>query len=104
MRSLRHLGFLLWLALALAMGQQAAALHDLAHATGKISHSQDSKPAPSKCGECGLFAEFSGAASTKAVAAPFVAAASPRAAFIREQSASIAARLAFLSRAPPTLL
>jgi hypothetical protein len=104
MRRLRHLGFLLWLALALALGQQAALLHDLAHATGQVSHKQDSKPAPSKCDECGLFAEFSGAASAQAVAAPFVAAASPRAVFLREQSASIAPRLAFLSRAPPTLL
>lgn len=104
MRRLRHLGFLLWLALALAMGQQAAALHDLGHATDKIFHQQDSKPAPSKCDECFACAELSGVASTKAIAAPFIAAASPRPSLRCERSASIAARVAFLSRAPPTLL
>ena len=104
MRPLRHLGFLLWLALALAMGQQAAALHDLGHAAEKLSHTQDSKPAPSKCDACFACAELSGAAGTKAVAAPFVAAVSPCPAFHEERSASIAPRLAFLSRAPPTLL
>lgn len=104
MRRLRHFGFLLSLALALAMGQQAAALHDLGHATEKLSHQQDSKPAPSKCEQHFACAELSGAAGTKALAAPYIAAASPLPALRCERSASIAARVAFLSRAPPTLL
>lgn len=104
MKRLRHLGFLLWLALALAMGQQAAALHELGHATERVTHKQDSKPAPAKCSECFLFAGLSSAAGAKASALAVVAPASPRPAVLLEQSASLAARLAFRSRAPPTLL
>jgi hypothetical protein len=104
MRRLRHLGFLLWLGLALAMGQHAAALHDLSHATERLSQKQDSKPAPLKCDQCFACAELSGAASAKAVAAPFIAAASPRPPSPCGRSVSVAALLAFLSRAPPTLL
>jgi hypothetical protein len=104
MKRLRHLGLFLWLALALTLGQQAAALHGLAHATERFSQRQDSKPAPSKCDECPLFAQLGSAVGSKAPATPVIAAASPRAVLPSERSASIAARLAFHSRAPPTLL
>jgi hypothetical protein len=104
MKPLRHIGFLLWLALAVAMGQQAAALHDLGHATERLSQKQDSKTAPSKCDECGLFAPFTGALGAKAPVAPFVAAAAAPAAPALEQSASLAVRIAFRSRAPPAVL
>jgi hypothetical protein len=106
MKALRHFGLLLWLALALAWGQQAAVLHDLGHATAQLAHQQDpSKPAPSsKCDECGLFAEFSGALAAKAVVAPFVAAAAIAAPALVPASVRLAPRLAFLSRAPPSVL
>lgn len=104
MKRLRHLGFLLSLTLALAMGQQAAALHGLVHAAEKFSQRQDSKPAPSKCDECPLFAQLGSAVGSKAPAAPLIAVASPRPVLPLERSASLAARLAFHSRGPPTLL
>jgi len=100
MKSLRRLGFLLTLALALCLGQYAAAIHDLGHATSQI-HKQDSKPGSSKCDECGLFAELSGAMGAQAPVAPFVAAATPRESFIRERNASLAPRYRHLSRGPP---
>ncbi len=104
MKSLRHLGILCGLALAVVMGQQAAVLHDLGHATGQWSHKQDSKPAPSKCDECGLAAELSSALGTTAIAVPFVASASPRPVARPDLGVHTATRLAFQSRAPPTLL
>jgi hypothetical protein len=104
MKRLRHLGFVLWLALALGLGQLGAALHGLAHATEKVSQRQDSKPAPSKCDECPLFAQLGSAVGSKGPATPVVALASPRPILRSERSASVAARLAFRSRAPPTLL
>jgi hypothetical protein len=104
MRRLRHIGFLFWLALAVAMGQQAAFLHDLGHATERLSQKRDSNPAPSKCDECSLFAPFSGALGAKAPVAPFVAATHPLAQLVSGRSASLAARLAFRSRAPPAVL
>jgi hypothetical protein len=103
MKRLRHLAFLFLLPLALAMGQQAAVLHDLGHAAEKLSGKQDPKRSPtsSKCDECGLFAELSGAVGAKAPIAPFVAASTPREAAIRERDATLAPRHAFRSRAPP---
>jgi hypothetical protein len=59
---LRNIGFLLWLALALAMGQQAAVLHDLTHAVKRIdADSKDQHPPPDTCEKCSTFAKFSGA-------------------------------------------
>lgn len=104
MNRLRHLGFFLWLALALALGQQGAMLHGLAHATEKFSQRQDSKPAPSKCDECPLFAQLGSALGSKPPVAPIIAVTSPRPVLLLERTASVAARLAFHSRAPPTLL
>ena len=49
MKALRRLGVVLWLALALVLGQQAAVVHDLGHASEKLAHKQDSKPANPKC-------------------------------------------------------
>lgn len=104
MKYLRHLGILCGLALAVVLGQHAAVLHDLGHVTGQWSHRQDSKPAPTKCDECGLAAELSSALGTTAIAVPFVASVSPRPVARPDLGVHTATRIAFESRAPPTLL
>ena len=89
------------LAFAVVIGQQAVATHDLAHAA---EHKQESTPGKTTCDKCFACAELSSAVGTSipAVALP------DSAPVIGEQhsdSAVCAApRLAFRSRAPPTLL
>jgi hypothetical protein len=104
MRSLRHLGFALWLALALAVGQQAAVLHSLSHATQKTSEKNDSTPAKAHCDACSQFAGFAGALGTHVGIPPVVIASPPHALLDHDASIRLAQRLAFLSRAPPTVL
>lgn len=104
MRSFRHLGFALWLALAFVVGQQAAALHALAHATQKVTEKHESTPAKPQCEACSQLAGFAGAVGTHVSIAPAVIASPPRALFHHDASIRTAQRLAFLSRAPPTIL
>jgi hypothetical protein len=104
MRSLRHLGFALWLALALVVGQQAAALHALSHATQSFSEKGDSTPAKSHCDACSQFAGFAGALGSHVSIPPVVIASPPQALIDHDASVRLARRLAFLSRAPPVLL
>jgi hypothetical protein len=103
MKRLRKLGFALWLALALLVGQQAAALHELAHATAELSQDKGAPTGSSKCDQHYLFAQFSGAvgafSSVAAVSADGVAAA-----LVHQAFAPAATRLAFRSQAPPTVL
>lgn len=102
MKALRRLGFALWLALALVAGQHVAALHDLGHATEKLSQ-KDIKPAPSKCGECFACAQL--AAGAPAALVVFVLAPDHGAVTTRvAQGAAAAIALAYRSQAPPTLL
>src|SRR5690349_1771512 len=68
MKLFRRLGFALWLALALVAGQHLALAHELGHATEKLAHKQDSKPAPSKCDQHIVPAQFAGAAPVHGVA------------------------------------
>ena len=104
MRSIRRLASVLWLALALLAGQQAAALHDLGHATGQLSHKQDSKTSPVSCDECFACAELSGAVGASVPVLPAVAALTPRATPLVAFGFASPARLAYRSRAPPSLL
>jgi len=98
----RRLLFALTLGLALLAGQHAAQLHDLGHALKRVSGSQqDQHPASDKCDKCSLYAPFSGAASTQALAAAIVAAAiviAPFAFLPAPLRTVVAAR----SRAPPS--
>ena len=103
MRALRKLGFLLWLALALAVGQQAALLHGLAHAVEKVAQKQDSKPTQSRCEQCSLTAQLNGLASAPTKVAPLVAALVPAATFV-VHAAPVATTVVFRSRAPPASL
>ena len=104
MRSTRRFASILWLALALLVGQQAAALHDLGHATGQLTHKQDSKAPPASCDQCFACAELSGAVGIAAPQLPLVAACTPRAAEPLDRGVTSSARLAYRSRAPPALL
>jgi hypothetical protein len=104
MKPLRRLAALLGLAFALLVGQQAAALHDLGHATERLSHKQDSKPGPSTCDQCFACAELSGAVGATPPSIPPVDAVHALFAPALEQGVAAAPRLAFRSRAPPTLL
>ena len=51
----------LWVALALLVGQQAAALHDLGHAVKRINAPlQDQYPGADSCDKCFGFSQLSG--------------------------------------------
>jgi hypothetical protein len=102
MKHMRHVAVLLWLALAFAVGEQAALLHDLGHATQRLSQRQDSNPAPAKCDECRLYAPFSASLGSKAPVAPLVTAATPLPMAAAPAGASLARRIHFRAQAPPT--
>ena len=102
MSRFRRLGLALWLALALLVGQQAAALHELGHAVAQFSD-EGAPPSSAPCDKHFLFAQSFGPAgaceSVPAVSADAVAATPPA-----QQYAPATTRFAFRSRAPPTLL
>jgi hypothetical protein len=104
MRGSRRFASALWLALALLVGQQAAALHDLGHANGQLTQKQNSKPGPTKCDQCFACAELSGAVGATPPGLPMVSASGQSFSFAFERTSSCATRLAFRSRAPPSLL
>jgi hypothetical protein len=103
MKRFRKLGFALWLALALLVGQQAAALHELGHATAEFSQDKGKPPGSSKCDKHFLFAQFSGAVGTVS-SVPAVSADEVIEALVHQAFAPAVARLAFHSRAPPAIL
>jgi hypothetical protein len=102
MKRLRKFGFAVWLALALLVGQQAAALHELGHATAQFAQDKGSPSGTTKCDKHFLFAEFCGAVGTIA-SVPAMSAQEAVAAWVHQPFAPAAARLAFHSRAPPTI-
>ena len=103
MKPLRHFGFLLCLAFALAIGQQGALLHALGHATEQVQHKGDPKPAKVACDTCATVAQPSGMpvsgllpvalSEGQVEAAPFA-----------QLPAPVRVDVVFLSRAPPVLL
>jgi hypothetical protein len=105
MNSLRRLATAFGVSLALLVSQQAAALHDLGHATERLSHKQDSKPGTSStCDQCFACAELSGAVGTTLPKLPSSQGVHAQCARPLEQGVAVAPRLAFRSRAPPALL
>jgi hypothetical protein len=102
MKALRRLGFALWLALALVAGQHVALLHDLGHASEKLSQ-KDSKPAPSKCDQCFACANLAGGAPATVATVPPVACGIESSPFV-EQAVVASAPLAYQAQAPPVLL
>jgi hypothetical protein len=104
MTRFRRFASAFWLALALLLGQHAAALHDLGHATGQMTQKHDSKPAPSKCDQCFACAELAGAVGAMPPRLAIDISGGPSSSFVFERASSCAPRLAFRSRAPPALL
>lgn len=102
MKLFRRLGFALWLALALVAGQQAALLHDLGHASEKLSQ-KDSKPAPSKCDQCFACAQVAAGAAPALPTVPTVTCGIDPVILV-EQVVVASAPLAYHAQAPPTLL
>jgi hypothetical protein len=93
-----------WLALALLVGQHAAALHGLAHATEQFTQKKDSQHLPASCDKCFACAELSSAVGPSIPAVPIVAADAPLHFASVEAHAPCAARLAYRSQAPPAFL
>lgn len=100
MNRLRRLLFSLWMALALCVGQQALALHDLAHAANP-QHKQDSTPGKSTCDKCFACAQLSGAVGASIPEVPLVAESPHHPLDCEVAAVHAASRLAFRSRAPP---
>ena len=101
----RRLFAALWIALGLLLGQQAAALHDLAHATEQLG--SDKKPGtPSKhvCDECFFSAQLSGAVGSHVAIPPVVLGADATVSLRRDDVELPTPRLQFRSQAPPTVL
>ena len=103
MRSLKRLGLVLWLALALVAGQQLVLWHDLGHAAEAAT--QDDGTVPAKCEQHSACVQLAGGAlGVTAFVAALVDTAPPRAAALRPRATALAPRRAFLSRAPPASL
>jgi len=103
MRAFRHLGVLLCLAFAFAIGQQASLVHAIGHAAEQAQHKGDGKVPKLACEQCALSAQSGG----------LPAAGIPPVAMVegdvmaegRPQAFAAARRIAvFRSRAPPVLL
>jgi len=103
MKPLRRLGTALWLALALLVGQQAAALHDLGHAIQQVEH-KGSAPSSNTCDECFACAQLGAAVGIDPPAIPQGDATEAVPHIAAWTSPSTAPRLAFLSTGPPALL
>lgn len=104
MNPVRRLFAAFWLALALLAGQQAAALHDLAHATEQIGQKNPGSPTHHACDQCFLSAQLAGAIGATIATLPAIVAGIERFDVRFTDAAPGAPRFAFLSRAPPTLL
>ena len=103
MKSLRHFGFLLCLAFALAIGQQGALLHALGHATEQVQHKGDPKPGKLACDTCAVVGQPSGMPVS---GIPPIALAEGRieSAPFAQLPAPARFEAVFHSRAPPVLL
>lgn len=102
MKSARHLIHACLLSLALFLGQQAAQLHDLAHAIQRVqTDSQDQHPGSDTCDKCSMYAPFSGAAASF-VALVLPAPASIVTAFSSFLPAQSRTVVSSRSRAPPS--
>ncbi len=94
----------LWLALALLAGQQAAALHNLGHATERLGGKTDGTTAQHTCAQCFFSAQLAGAVVATIPAVAMVALGAPLLLHVLTLEAPAATRFAFLSRAPPLFL
>ena len=88
-----------WLALAVVIGQQAVAMHDLSHATGH----KESTPGKSTCDKCFACAELSSAVGASIPPVALLDGAPVLAHDVETASAPSATLLAYRSQAPPAL-
>jgi hypothetical protein len=103
MKAFRRLAWAFGLAIALLIGQQVAALHDLKHATEQLTQ-KDTKPGSNTCDQCFACAELSGAVGATPPQLPADCAAPVQVDATLARGAASAPLLAFRSRAPPILL
>lgn len=99
--NLRRIAAAFWLVFALAFGQQAAALHGLAHAIDRMQQQDDGLPAKHACDQCFLTAQLSGAVGVDIATPDVVAPESLRLVFIDDRVSPARSPLYFHSRAPP---
>jgi hypothetical protein len=104
MNRFRHLASAFGLALALLLGQHAAALHDIAHASESHWQKHDGKRGPVHCDENLACASMAGAAAAFVPTLPLVAAQAGAPSILTDSPAPAAARLAYRSQAPPLFL
>ena len=103
-QALRRFALALLLGLALVVGQQAAALHDLGHARERLAQQKDSIPAPHSCDKCFVCSGLVGGAAMSLPPMPCAMAADAAPIAREAREARAVALFAFLTRAPPTLL
>ena len=103
MKALRSLGFAFLLAFALVAGQQAAALHELGHATGELAPKHGTK-GNTGCDTHYLYSQLGSAVDAAKAVAPLIVCAAPQSPLYAWHAAPLVARFAFNPRAPPTLL
>jgi len=99
----RRIAAAFWLVFALAFGQQAAALHGLAHAIDRMQQQDDGLPAKHTCDQCFVGAQLSGAVGVAFATLDVVAPGSPLAASADDLVAPARTPLYFHSRAPPRI-
>jgi len=94
----------LWVALALLVGQQAAALHDLDHAVKRIhAPAQDQLPGSDTCDKCFGFSQLSGSMPGSITDVAVLDASIPHSPFVAIPAPSRTV-VASRSRAPPSVL
>ena len=99
----RRIAAAFWLTLALLMGQQAVALHGLAHAVDRLQQQDDSLPAKHVCDQCFLSAQLSGAVGVD-IATPSVVTPDSLQPVSTDDRVSPARFVAYFhSRAPPRI-
>ncbi len=103
MLSVRRIVLAFSFALALLVGQHAAALHDLGHAFDRIAH-KGSVPIGSTCDECFACAQLSGAVGPSLPIVPPVLVPDVEPCNPQAEPFFAAPRFAFLSRGPPAAL
>lgn len=115
MKSLRVLGFAIWLALALLVSEQGVLLHELGHDLEHLQAAADDHaddhdhdhdrhhPAPHDCVKCFVFSQLSGSAPAAIAALALVTEPILHTRFIAIPAPSRTV-VATRSRAPPVLL
>ena len=104
MKPVRRLGFAIWLALALLVGEQGGLLHELGHGLQRIqTPTQHHYPGSDTCDKCFAFSQLSGPAPGAIAAVALLPAAIVASTFVAILAPSRTV-VASRSRAPPIIL